>query len=248
MNIEIVIAALSLLIAALAEGRSIWKDQHNEAIRTNGITLLQLIQVLDKIIGAGRKLIEILSNIPIAENEDKTRFATLRKKKEIIAAIDEQIENLKLFENIYSRVLSVTNAKVPVTLRDSIQFFIPDKQQRVMGMKGSYLRVLTWKVMKGETLLSKLEFGINNALKTYVNGIEIEKELTVLSLNTPTKLKIEDSVKITNREIYDLKKTQDLRKLLSNAKDQLDEIEEFRNKIAEFVVANLSIKDLLATD
>lgn len=249
MNAEIIIAALSLLVAALAEGRALWKDKKRDEIRTSGIALLQLVRALDKVIEVGDQLINILSQIPITEGEDKTRYATLRKKKEILSLVNEQYANLSAFEQIYNDLLTNTNPELPVTLKDCIELMIPDQKVHVPGPKGGYLKVLTWKLVEGESPFSSLRFGAIKALNTYVDSIEVDKELTVLSLSIPTKIRIKErEAEVVERETYDLKRPQDLQRLLSKAKTQLDEIKEFREQLTQLILSNLSLADLLAVD
>ena len=75
MNYEVFLAALSLLVTVLAEGRSIWKDQQRKSIRANGIMLFQLLLVLDNIIDVGDELIGVLSEIPMTENAVECVFS-----------------------------------------------------------------------------------------------------------------------------------------------------------------------------
>ncbi len=247
MDLGILIAALSLLVAALAEGRSIWRAKKEDERLTSAILLLQLLQCLDNIINTGSKLIAILSEIPISDERDKTRFVTLKKKKEILEFIKQQFTNLKVFSKIYNSNLLPVNPKASVKLHDAITFFVPDKTKWVPHLKGRYLEVLTWKLLDGEHPFSKVHFLAGGAISSYVESIEIDDRLTFLTLKFPTKIEIQETASVKQTEIYDLKKPRDLRQLLSKAKEQMDEIKLFRKKLAEEIKTNITLAEILAS-
>jgi hypothetical protein len=118
MDISIVISILSLLVATLAESRSIAKDKKFDKVRPVGIGLLQLIFILDKIINVGEQLLKLLAGIPLADNI--VRIAVLGKKWEILNLVEQQQQNLQNFVETCEAPLTQIKSPVSVNLGDMV--------------------------------------------------------------------------------------------------------------------------------
>lgn len=185
MDISLLVAILSLLVAALAEARSITKDKAFDRVRPVGIGLLQVIFILDKIIDVGDQLLGILAEIPLAEGI--VRIAALGKKCEILRLVEQQQQNLHDFVETCEAPLTHINSSVSVRLGDVISIRIPDKVKNVPGGKKMSLQVLTWKLLEGETPFSKFGFAARIVLHNLNKSIQIDKDVNFLSLRFPTR-------------------------------------------------------------
>lgn len=245
MTVEILISVLSLLVTAFSESRSLLRDKKRDEQITGVIHLLRIIQALDKIIETGENLVSILAQLPITEDDNKTRYATLRKKSEILTLVNLQIENLRNFSEILDSTVLDIDSKTKITLKDTIEFMIPDKTERVRDVKTGYLKVLTWKLMKGQPSYSKLWWGARSALRCYSESIEIDDELSVLTLSFPTRFRLTDSVEVNESVAYNLKSPRDLRLLLSKSQEHLNSIKEYREQLAALIRRTFTFDDLL---
>jgi len=245
MDINILIAALSLLVASLAEGRSILRDKSKGEQVSGVIHLLSIVQALDKIIEVGNELILILSEIPISESKNQTRFATLRKKKEILELVNQQIKNLEDFSEIYDVSILGTVSNTRVTLKDTIEFMMPDKKEHVPGPKGGYLRVLSWKVLEDEPTFSQLRWAARSALRSYSDSVEINDKLTELTVSFPANYLYTDKVEAQNHVSYNLKSPKDLRLLLSTANGHLQSIKDYRMQLASLIQSTFTLANIL---
>jgi hypothetical protein len=150
---------------------------------TGAIHFLRIIQVLDRIVETGTKLISLLSTIPITENADATRYALLRTKKEIVDLVKAQVDNLKEFSEIYSSDILEMGSQTGVSFGDTIKFMMPDQTEKIHSFKGAYLRVLTWKLLDGEPSYSQLRRAATSALRALPNSVKVDQRLTVLNLS-----------------------------------------------------------------
>lgn len=226
MDISFIVSILSLLVAALAESRSIAKDKKFEKVRPVGIGLLQLILILDRIIGVGEQLLKLLAGIPLADNV--FRIAVLGKKWEILKLVEQQQQNLQDFAETCEGPLTQIRSPVLVRLSDVINLIIPDKVEHVPGGKKTNLKVVTWKLLEGEAPFSKFSIAARTALHNLSKSTNVAKDINVLTLTFPTKITLkqerewfEGNLVVESQEFvdYDLTKTSDLRRLLEKGRD-----------------------------
>jgi hypothetical protein len=248
MDISIVIAALNLLVNSFDKARALWREKKRREKITGAIHLLRIIQVLDRIVETGTKLISLLSTIPITENADATRYALLRTKKEIVDLVKTQVDNLKEFSEIYSSNILEMGSQTGVSLGDTIKFMMPDQTEKIQTFKGAHLRVLTWKLLDGEPSYGQLRRAATSALHALPNSVKVDERLTVLNLSFPVRFIFTESADIESTRTYDLKDPNDLKLLLSNAKNDLDSIRDYRQRLAELIRTTFTFADLLRTD
>jgi hypothetical protein len=248
VDISIVIAAVSLLVASFEEARVLWRQKKRGEQITGAIHFLRIIQVLDRIVETGLKLISILSAIPITENADTTRYASLRIKKEIIDLVNAQVNNLKEFSEIYDSNVLEMGSQAAISFGDTIKFMMPDQTAKVSGLKGAYLKVLTWKLLDDEPSYSQLRRAATSALRALPNSVKVDRRLTILTLTYPIRFIFTESAEVESTRTYDLKDPNDLQLLLSNAKNDLDGIRDYRQRLADLIRTTFTLADLLKTE
>jgi hypothetical protein len=267
MDLNILIAALSLLVASLAEIRATWRDKSKDQVKPLGVLLLQLLFTLDRIIETGQKLINILASIPL---KDETGLGTIGKKKEILSLVQEQRKNLAFFDEIYNLALYEFSPQNTPSVGSAIEFMISAKPIPPIKNKGKpiddidleylnnktkFLDAIQWKLL--DTGLSSSYLGVTarNLLKTFNNSIYINDSLGDLSFHFPVKIRVRiakftgggEHIKIDEASFveYDLKRQADIRNLLYQAQIQLKELKEYRQELAEFIQTSFSLIDLV---
>lgn len=260
MDLNFLIALLGLLVAALAETRTIVRDRKTDQIKPLGISLLQLALTLEKIIYTGENLVNLLANLPsrIDANE---RTNAVQYKREILKLMEIQLEHLKSFDEIYNSFVAISDidSTTSVTVGNAIELIIGDEVRRMGSKKRRYFQILTWKLLDGEAPLSQVRFAIWKAMQQYPDLVQIDSGRAKLALQCPTEVSIKEIERGLRQEYstfeispkdesivrYDLTKQRDLRRLLENSNAQLSEIKNLHKQITEFLTASFSLSDLV---
>ncbi|MBL8091114.1 MAG: hypothetical protein JNJ43_12340 [Anaerolineales bacterium] len=254
MDLSILIAALSLIIAGLSEARSIWRDKSKDEIKSVGVILIQIVFTLDKIIAVGEKLIRIIANIPLTN--DKVFGALASTKKEILELIDQQKKNLEVLDELYSVTLNALPLSNKITLGDTIEIMLATKLGEKGGPKGSYLYAVEYVLMNldGNSQYKYLS-NANKIIKTFINSIHINKKWGDLQIEQGKRIRVgvlrpKDKKEIVILEAqetasYDLTRKADIRRLLEISKLQLEEMKLQRNQISDFIQSSFLLKDLM---
>ncbi len=251
MDLSILIAALGLIVAALAEARSIWKDKTKDQIKPIGINILRLIFVLDEIVKSGNELLYIISFIPLTYGE-KAYLASVKSKQwDILKIVKRQLKNLERFNEIYESSLVLIDSKASISVGKAIELYIPAMTiERGFG-KARYLQALTWKLLESEAPISVLSLAAHAALRDCESSIKINEQADFISFKFSNKVKVKYSsfsgIKVDKQQMvtYDLSKPKDLRQIMENAKNQLDEIKNLRQQLAQVAMTSFSIDELL---
>lgn len=249
MDISLIVSFLSLLVAALAESRNISKDRKFSNIRPLGISLLQLIFILDKIIATGDELLRLLAEIPLTGVT--FRINVLMKKWEILKLIERQQKNLRDFTETCEAPLTYIHSVVSIKVGDVISLRIPDEVKEIPVGKRTQLKVLTWKLLEGEMPFSHFSLAARTALMSLGGSIQINKAIGSLAMKFPTKIMLKQEYVLTEPVIesqtfasYSLTKTSDLRRLLEVSKNQLDDIRNLRTQLSNLTSGLFTIGEL----
>ena len=256
MDLNILVAALSLLVAGLAELRATRRDLQKDQIRPFGISLLQLMLALDNIIETGEQLILLFADISASKDEEKTEWAVLRDKRRLLLPlIESQKENLETFSKIYETPLGFTGTKTPLSLGDTIKLMVPDQVKKEIGMVrdrkkpglvlAEKVTVLSW-VVEPASAFNQLIKPVNQALRMLASSLHLSQGVGQLYLKLPTKVKFQHGhAEVEENVEYDLTKLSDLRRLLEKSKSQLDDIKKLRDELSQIIRATFSIEELL---
>lgn len=251
MDLNILIAALGLLVAALAEMRAAWRDKTEDQIKPIGVILIQMVFALDRIIDTGDELIGILANVPL---KDETVYGTLQRKKEILDLVQKQRKNLQAFDEMYNASLDQLDPQNDLSVGDTVKFMTSTQPIRTGG-KGRLLDTVEWKLMESELQSTYLGSAARKMLSILAASVKIDDSVGDLEFQFPTKIRLGviriarggERVRIEGQDTvsYDLTKRADVRRLFDTAQKQLNEMRSYRQQLAQFVQSSFSLDGLM---
>lgn len=251
MDLNILIAALGLLVAALAEMRAAWRDKTEDQIKPMGVILIQMVFALDRIIDTGDELIGILASVPL---KSETVFGTLQRKKEILDLVQEQRKNLQTFDELYNASLDQLDPQNALSVGDAVEFMI-STQPIYTDLKGILLDAVEWKLLESELQSIYLGSAARKMLSTFAASVKIDKSAGDLEFQFPTKIRFgvirlaggDERIKVEGQDTisYDLTKRADVRRLFDTAQKQLNEMRRYRQQLAQFVQSSFSLDGLM---
>lgn len=253
MDISIVLTATSLIVVTLAQAYASIKEKNDPNARAIGISIIQLILTLDKIIDVGDKLVNAFSDIPL--EGEISRIAILGKKWDIVELIESQQNNINEFIETSQTPLTAINSQVPVMVGDAVAIMVPDEVK--VDDKFKVLHAITWKLQDEGVPFNRVSTATQLAMQSFENSVQVDSRSNILSLRFIRNARVKETeintraktndvqLDSTFTETYDLTNPSDLIRCFEGAKKQLSEIKDLRQSLAELTRKSFTVDDLL---